>query len=293
MGYKINELLGVPASLAKSLSTLGLGDTDAYLLAVADPDEMKVLASKLGISSDVLAALANRADLLRVPGIGPAFTSLLNVAGVNSVADLRTAGPGLYDQLVKAGETMGVKGLPKPIDVTAWVTAAGTMADRGEWAVTTKSEALRARFADDDWAKIQLAPLAAAALVVSASPSGKGDTAAELEAAAAAVNSARAAARPEALLSVAFPQKVSAADISKFMNETPRAAMTGTIKTATDVVGRNLDTEQLAAYQAMILQVAQTAAEAAKEGGFLGMGKKLISDEEQAALDEISAAVGE
>ena len=35
--------------------------------------------------------------------------------------------------------------------------------------------------------------------------------------------------------------------------------------------------------------MAQAAAEAHKEGGFIGIGGKQISDEEQAALDEINA----
>ena len=37
-----------------------------------------------------------------------------------------------------------------------------------------------------------------------------------------------------------------------------------------------------------MLNVAQAAAEAHKEGGFIGIGGKPISDKEQAALDEIS-----
>jgi len=292
MSYKLSELKGVPVSLAKSLQTLGINDTEEYLLAVTDPDELKVLASKLGIGVGTLSALAARADLLRVPGIGPAYTELLNTAGINSVVELRAAGPGLYDQLMKAGETLGIKGLPKQAEVTAWVNSAQSMADVADWAVTTKSDALRANFADDEWLKIQLAPLAAAALVVTASPSDKGDTAVELNSAAAAVNEARSGARPEALLSVAFPDGTTADAIAKFIGETPRAAMAVTIKAATDLVRSKLDTEQLAAYQSMILSVAQTAAEAAKEGGFLGMGKKVVSDEEQAALNEIEAAVG-
>jgi predicted flap endonuclease-1-like 5' DNA nuclease len=292
MSYKLSELKGVPVSLAKSLETLGVGDTEQFLLAVSDADELKVLASKLGISPAILAALSDRCDLLRVPGIGPAYTELLNAAGINSVADLRAASPSLFDQLTKAGETLGVKGLPKSADVAAWVQSAQSMADVGDWAIATKSAALRANFADDDWMKIQLAPLAAAALVVTASPSDKGDTAMELSASAAAVNSALANARPEALLSVAFPNGVTADQIATFISETPRAAMISTIKVAADLVRKNLDTEQLAAYQSMILSVAQHAAEAAKEGGFLGMGKKLISDEEQVALNEIHAAVG-
>ena len=292
MGYKISDLKGVPASLAKSLEALGIGDTDQLLLELVDPAKLTAMAAKLGIGEQVLAGLANRADLLRVPGIGPAYTDLLNTAGINSVADLRAAGPGLSDQLDKAAVTLGVKGVPKAAEVTAWVNSAQTMEDAGAWAITTKSAALRSHFADDEWMKIKLAPLAAAALVVGASPSDKKDTAVELSASAGAVNSARAAARPEALLNVAFPGDVSSEDIAKFMGETPPAAMLSTIKAATDLVRRSADASQLEAYQQMIVSVAQQAAEASKEGGFLGMGKKLVSDEEQAAINDIHASIG-
>lgn len=292
MSYKLSELKGVSASMAKSLQALGLTDTDQLLLAAANSDELKALAAKLGISEQVLSALANRADLLRVPGIGPAYTELLNAAGVNSVADLRAAGPGLHDQLAKASETLGIKGVPKSAEVAAWVNSAQSMSDAANWAIETKSAALRAGFAADDWMKVKLAPMAAAALVVGASPSDKDDTAAELAASAAAVNRARNDARAEDLLNVAFATDVMPDQFAKFMGETPRAAMISTIHTATDLVRAKLDADQLAAYQAMIMSVAHKAAEAAKEGGFLGMGKKLVSDEEQAAIDEIQAAVG-
>jgi hypothetical protein len=40
------------------------------------------------------------------------------------------------------------------------------------------------------------------------------------------------------------------------------------------------------------MTVAQTVASAHKEGGFLGIGGKEISDAENQALDEISASLG-
>jgi hypothetical protein len=40
-------------------------------------------------------------------------------------------------------------------------------------------------------------------------------------------------------------------------------------------------------YKSFVVSVAQAAAEAHKEGGFIGIGGKQISAEEQAALDEI------
>jgi hypothetical protein len=47
------------------------------------------------------------------------------------------------------------------------------------------------------------------------------------------------------------------------------------------------------AYKRFVMTVAQAVAGAHKEGGFLGIGGKQISDAENEALDEISAALGE
>lgn len=46
------------------------------------------------------------------------------------------------------------------------------------------------------------------------------------------------------------------------------------------------------AYKTFVMSVAQAAAGAHKEGGFLGIGGKQISDGENQALDEISTALG-
>lgn len=292
MSYKLSDLNYVSDAMAKSLQAVGIGDTDQLLLVAANSDERKALAAKLGISEQMLMAVANRADLLRVSGIGPAYTELLNAVGINSMADLRAAGPGLFDQLSKAGATLGIKGPPSSSDVSAWVNAAQTMPDAADWAIATKSDALRAGFESADWMKIKLAPLAAASLVAAASPSDSEGSASEMWAAAAALNNARAGARPEALINVAFPEDLSADDIANFMTEMPPTDMLGTIAAAAALASQHVDPAQLAAYQTMILDVAQKAALGAKEGGFLGLGKKLVSPEEQAVLDQIRTAVG-
>jgi hypothetical protein len=46
------------------------------------------------------------------------------------------------------------------------------------------------------------------------------------------------------------------------------------------------------AYKRFVMTVAQAAASAHKEGGFLGLGGQQISDAENQALDEISGALG-
>jgi hypothetical protein len=50
--------------------------------------------------------------------------------------------------------------------------------------------------------------------------------------------------------------------------------------------------EETDAYKRFVMTVAQAVASAHKEGGFLGMGGKQISDAENQALDEISMALG-
>ena len=49
---------------------------------------------------------------------------------------------------------------------------------------------------------------------------------------------------------------------------------------------------EIDAYKTFVMTVAQTVASAHKEGGFLGIGGKDISEAEDQALDEISAALG-
>lgn len=45
-------------------------------------------------------------------------------------------------------------------------------------------------------------------------------------------------------------------------------------------------------YKQLLMSVAQRTAEAAKEGGFLGIGGVAVSDQEKAMLDKIRQAIG-
>jgi hypothetical protein len=50
--------------------------------------------------------------------------------------------------------------------------------------------------------------------------------------------------------------------------------------------------EEIEAYRQFVLKVADTVAHAHKEGGFLGIGGKEVSESEQAALDDLAAVLG-
>ena len=49
--------------------------------------------------------------------------------------------------------------------------------------------------------------------------------------------------------------------------------------------------EETAAFGRWLVAAAQAAAEAAKEGGFMGFGAVLVSEREEAMLDQVRAAV--
>jgi hypothetical protein len=61
---------------------------------------------------------------------------------------------------------------------------------------------------------------------------------------------------------------------------------------AISILEQKATPEEIDAYKRFVMTLAQAVANAHKEGGFLGIGGKEISDAENQALDEISKALG-
>jgi hypothetical protein len=70
------------------------------------------------------------------------------------------------------------------------------------------------------------------------------------------------------------------------------AAATERLQAAMRILEQKATPEEVDAYKRFVMSVAQAAASAHKEGGFLGIGGKEISDKENQALDEISVTLG-
>jgi hypothetical protein len=60
---------------------------------------------------------------------------------------------------------------------------------------------------------------------------------------------------------------------------------------AIDLLGGKATPEEVAAYKNMLVKVATSAANAAKEGGFLGIGGERVSAAEQGYLDELKGTL--
>lgn len=144
---------------------------------------------------------------------------------------------------------------------------------------------LKASFSPADWAAMRNGPMAAAAAVVASTPSRVGKSAEEFAAAIAAIPDAARDARPTSLLAALYhngTDGMSAEGIADPMAAVTRAAA---------VVKEHAPAES-AAYNKLMLRAAYAAAEATKEGGFLGIGARRISPAEQTALDALAATLG-
>jgi hypothetical protein len=152
-----------------------------------------------------------------------------------------------------------------------------------------KGVELRSRFSPEQWTRIRLAPGAAARLVMLASPSGVMGLAKEAGAAAAAIDTARGAAEPTSLISLAYDSDITKDEVTVLGKD--RATTLAVLKEAVNVVSQKTPTE-LPAFAQFIHGVALKVAEETKEGGILGIGGTRVSKEEQAVLDEIDALTG-
>ena len=69
------------------------------------------------------------------------------------------------------------------------------------------------------------------------------------------------------------------------------AATRDRLREALGILESKATNDDVEAYKRFVLAVAEAAARAHKEGGFIGIGSKEVSESEQAALDEIAATL--
>ncbi len=122
MALNVTELNGVSPELADALRAADLTNSDKLLAAVAQPKDRAELAIKLGVDARALLELGNRADLVRIRGIGPVYSDLLEFAGVDTVAELGTRNPeNLYNKILEVAQEHHVKRTPTRQEVSDWV----------------------------------------------------------------------------------------------------------------------------------------------------------------------------
>ncbi len=122
----IEQISGIGPTYGERLRSLGIRTKEALLKAGATPQGRQELAEKVGVSADTILKWVNRADLMRITGIGEQYSDLLEAAGVDTVVELARRNPeNLYQKLVEVNAEKGlVRRLPNPAMVADWIEKA-------------------------------------------------------------------------------------------------------------------------------------------------------------------------
>ncbi len=89
MIYKIVDIEGIGPVYAEKLINAGIKTDKDLLEKCAKPAGRKALAEETGISPKLILTWTNHCDLMRINGVGPQFSELLEAAGVDTVKEFR------------------------------------------------------------------------------------------------------------------------------------------------------------------------------------------------------------
>jgi hypothetical protein len=156
----------------------------------------------------------------------------------------------------------------------------------------------KASFTDEEWDRVLRAPMVAGMAITIADPGGPIEISKEMM---ATVRAATVPPSQEELLAAV------ALDIQALMNQKQNparnfkptsAATAGTeildeLRAVDAIVAEKATPEETQAFRGWLVVAAQAAAEAAKEGGFMGFGAVQVSEGEQAMLDQLRSALGQ
>jgi predicted flap endonuclease-1-like 5' DNA nuclease len=120
---KLETIEGIGPVYAEKLRAAGIRTIEALLRAGATPEGRKELAERAGIGDEYILDWVNRADLMRVRGVGEEYSDLLEKAGVDTVVELAQRNPGnLHEKLLEVNiEKRLVRRPPTRGMVARWV----------------------------------------------------------------------------------------------------------------------------------------------------------------------------
>ena len=149
-------------------------------------------------------------------------------------------------------------------------------------------------FTADEWKSIAAAPLMAGLVVTMADVSGPVGVAKEAIAVSKAIGESASASSGELIRTLAEAFKKGARPEMPSVpkdREQARTAFVTALKNAVATVTAKAPSEAQE-FRTWLMSIAQRAAEAAKEGGFLGFGGTVVSDQEKTALSRLGSELG-
>jgi len=125
----IDTIEGIGHKQATSLRKARIRTVEALLKKGSARKGRRDIASATDISEKLILEWVNRADLMRVRGVGQEYSDLLEAAGVDTVKELRRRNPAnLLDAMIELNtKKMLVRRLPTDAMVQRWVEHAAEL----------------------------------------------------------------------------------------------------------------------------------------------------------------------
>jgi len=125
----IETIEGIGPAYGSKLRNSGVKVVDDLLRAGSTRSKRRILAKKIGVAPAKLLKWVYRADFFRIKGIGTQYSSLLESAGVNTVADLSRRNPKNLHASLKAINMKKnlVRRIPPYRTIQRWIKSAGTL----------------------------------------------------------------------------------------------------------------------------------------------------------------------
>jgi hypothetical protein len=154
--------------------------------------------------------------------------------------------------------------------------------------MTTKDD-----FTEEEWTRIRRAPFVAGMAISLADPGGP------IEMSKESMTTMKSATNPpsreQLLAEIALDiQSMTQQRQNPISGYKPQAAqqIVEELGAVSEIVSSKATPEEAAAFKQWLLATAQAAADAAKEGGFMGFGAVQVSEGEENMLDQVRAAIG-
>jgi hypothetical protein len=159
--------------------------------------------------------------------------------------------------------------------------------------MTTKAD-----FSEDEWATLVRSPMVAGAAITLADPGGPIEVLRETSAVLKVATSTSSEQRDDLVGELAREVRGLAEQRKNPLGDfKPRGALAGKqivdeISRADAIVSAKTSPEEADAFRAWIMECAQSAADAAKEGGFMGFRAERVSQGEKDMLAQLRSALG-
>ncbi len=123
---QITKIEGIGPAYAEKLRAVGISKVNDLLKHAASRHHRQRISKETGISAGMILEWVNRADLMRVPGIGSEYSDLLEAAGVDTVRELANRRPdNLFQKMAIANKAVRrVRRLPSEGEVATWIERA-------------------------------------------------------------------------------------------------------------------------------------------------------------------------